>query len=95
MLEALLVISIVYAIMLWPYRGKSFHELTPKQQAGVVKRRDAYLKTRKGKQTPQMSVDEYLPVIQKQALTYLILAIVILPIYIVVLITIYPSLMGF
>jgi hypothetical protein len=93
MLEAILIISIVYACMYMPLRGKTFDKLTPSQQQKVEKNYHRYLKTRKGKQTPNMRIEEYLPILQKQALTYLIMAIVILPIYILVVVFLYSKMM--
>ncbi|MDR1067642.1 MAG: hypothetical protein LBL36_00140, partial [Clostridiales Family XIII bacterium] len=69
MLEAIWIISIVYACMFMPLRGKTFERLTPGQQLKVEKNYRRYLKTRKGKQTPGMRIEEYLPILQKQALT--------------------------
>ena len=89
MLEIMFILSVFYAITLMPLRGKSFQQLSPKQQANVTKKRDGYLRTRKGQQTPNMSVEEYLPIIQKQGLTFLILAIVLIPVYIAVLFLLY------
>jgi len=92
MLEALLILSIVYACMFMPLRGKSFQQLSVKQQEKVGKNYNKYMTTKKGKQTPDMSIEEYLPILQKQGLTYLIMAIVILPIYILVVSYVYSGL---
>ena len=91
MLEAILIMSIIYAIMYMPLRGKSFDALSGGQLKMVEKNFNRYMKTRKGQQTPEMSIREYLPVLQKQALTYLIMAIVILPIYVLILKFVYPG----
>ena len=82
MLEVLLIMSIAYAIMYMPLRGKDFSHLTPKQQEKVEKNYTKYMKTRKGQKTPDMLVEDYLHILQKQAMTYVIMAIVLLPIYI-------------
>ncbi|MCL2060025.1 MAG: hypothetical protein FWH01_13400 [Oscillospiraceae bacterium] len=74
-----------------PLRKKSFDTLTPKQLKTVDKNYTRYMKSRKGKQTPDMTIEEYLPIIQKQALTYLIMAAIVLPIYIIVLMVLYPQ----
>ena len=92
MFEAVLIFSIVYACMYMPLRGKSYTELTPAQKEKVAKVFNSYLRTRKGKQTPNMIVEEYLPILQKQALTYLIVAIIMVPVYILILLLIYPGL---
>ena len=89
MVEALLIMSIVYTCLLMPLRGKDFSQLTPNQQQRVEKHHVRFMKTRKGKQTPGMTAEEFLPVLQKQAITYLIMAIVIFPIYIVVVVSLY------
>jgi len=92
MLEVLLIMSIVYACMYMPLRGKTLQQLTLKQQERVGKNFKSYMATRKGKQNPDMSIEEYLPILQKQGLTYLIMAIVILPIYILVVSFVYSGL---
>ena len=91
MLEVLLIMSIVYACMLMPLRGKTFYDLTPKQQKRVEKNFNRYMRTRKGQQTPDMKIEEYLPILQKQALTYLIMAIVIFPIYILIIFSLFQN----
>ena len=95
MLEALLILSIIYAFTLMPLRGKNFQQLAPKQQERVERYYNKYMTTRKGKQTPNMNIEEYFPILQKQALTYLISAIVLLPLYVCAVILIYsPMFMG-
>ena len=91
MLEALLIISIIYTCLYMPLRGKTFQQLSAKQQARVGKNFKAYMATKKGNMNPDMSIEEYLPVLQKQGIKYLILAIVVLPIYIVVVSFIYSG----
>ena len=81
MLEVLLIASIIYACLLMPLRGKTFYQLNQAQQKRVEKNYRKYMNSRKGRQTPYMTIEQYLPILQKQALTYLIMAIVILPIY--------------
>jgi hypothetical protein len=89
MLEAILIMCIVYACQLMPLRGKTFYQLTPKQQQRVDKNFRTYMTTKKGKLTPNMNIEEYLPILQKQAITYLIMAIVVLPIYVLVVFAVY------
>ena len=89
MLEAILIMSIVYACLYLPLRGKDFSQLTPKQQQRVEKHFVRHMKSRKGKQTPDMTIEEFLPIIQKQGLTYLIMAIVVAPIYVLVVFLFY------
>jgi len=91
MLEALLIMSIVYACLFMPLRGKNMYQLSPSQQKRVEKHFNQYMQTRKGKKTPYMQIEEYLPILQKQGLTYLIMAIVIFPIYILAIIFIYGN----
>ena len=91
MLEVLLIMSIVYACMYMPFRGKTLEQLSPKQQATVEKNFSRYMLTKKGKQNPNMSIVEYLPILQKQGLTFLIMAIIILPVYILVVVYLYSS----
>ena len=67
--------------VLMPLRGKEFDQLNPSQQRRVEKNFDRYMKSLKGRKTPDMEIREFLPILQKQAMTYLIMAIVILPIY--------------
>jgi len=91
MLEVLLILSIVYACLYMPLRGKTFQQLSPKQQKRAEKNFKTYMATRKGKKTPDMTIEEYLPILQKQGLTYLILAVVVLPIYILVVTFLYSG----
>jgi len=91
MLEVILVMSIVFACLYMPLRGKTLQQLSPKQHERVLKSFKTYRTTKKGKLTPDMSVEEYLPILQKQGLTYLIVAIVGLPIYIAVFVFLYSG----
>ena len=90
MLEAVLIMSIMYACMYMPLRGKTFEELTLAQQKRVEKAYNQYKKTKKGKQDTETSVADYLPNLQKLGKTYLIVASVLAPIYIVILVVLYP-----
>ena len=95
MLEALIIISIVYACMLMPLRGKTYEQLTEGQRRTVNNNYVRYMRSRKGKKTPGMTIVEYLPILQKQALTYLITGICAIPIYVVVIIVLYiPYFLG-
>ena len=94
MLEGILIACIVYACMLMPLRGKTFQQLKPSQQKTVEKNYLAYMKTKKGKQTPYMSIEEYLPILQKQALSYLIWAIAMVPIYFLAILILYPLMLS-
>jgi hypothetical protein len=94
MLEALLIMSIVYACMYMPLRGKDFEGLTPAQQVRVEKSFSQYMKTKKGKQTPDMKIEEYLLVLQKQGLAFLIVTIVIVPIYLLAIFMLYPQILA-
>jgi len=89
MLEVLLIMCIVYAFQLMPLRGKNMMQLNPAQQQKVAKNFEKYMRTKKGKQTPNMTIEEYLPILQKQAFTYLIIAIVLAPIYVLAIVNIY------
>ena len=93
MLEVLLIMSIVYACMFMPLRGKTFQQLSVKQQEKVGKNYNRYMISKKGKKTPDMSIEEYLPILQKQGLSYLIMAVVILPVYILVVTYIYSGML--
>lgn len=93
MLEVLIIFSIVYACMLMPLRGKTFEELTAAQKQRVDKYYYRYMRTRKGRKTP-VSITEYLPILQKQALVYLIMAICLVPLYIIILIFVYPMVLA-
>ena len=95
MLEAVIIISIIYAAMLMPLRGKTFEQLSESQKQRVHNNYVKYMRTKKGMQTPNMTIVEYLPILQKQGLTYLIIAICVIPIYVLVIIFLYPSLLGF
>jgi len=91
MLEVLFILCIVYACMYMPLRGKTYEQLSAKQQERVGKNYDKFMATKKGQQTPNMSIQEYLPTLQKQGLTYLIIAIVILPVYFLVVSYVYSG----
>jgi len=91
MLEILLIMFIYYSCTLMPLRGMQFSELTPKQLKRVEKHFAKYRRTSKGRQNPDMQIEEYFPILQKQAKTYLISAIVIAPIYLAFVFVIYPQ----
>ena len=91
MLEALLIMSIIYACLYMPLRGKEFSQLTPPQRQRVEKNYARFMKTRAGKKTPEMTVEDYLPTMQKQGLTYLVMAIVIAPIYVIIVASFYAA----
>jgi hypothetical protein len=91
MLEALLITCLVYGIRFMPFRGKSYMELSEKQRKILQEMHTKYMRTKKGQQT-LMTEESYLSVIQKNALTYLIMGIVLIPIYVVIVIYIYPTL---
>jgi hypothetical protein len=91
MLEGILIVCIVYACMYMPLRGKTFALLTPSQQQKVEKNYNRYMNSIKGRQNPSLKIEEYLPIIQKQALVYLITAIVVLPIYILAIVFVYSG----
>ena len=89
MLEVLLIMSIVYACLLMPLRGKEFQQLSQKQQQRVSKHYSKHMATKKGKMTPGMTVEQYLPIMQKQAITYLVMALIIFPIYVLAIYFLY------
>ena len=89
MLEVILIFSIIYACLFMPLRGKTFEQLSDSQKQRVRENYDKYMKTAKGKQTPEMTVEQYLPILAKQGLIYMIVAIVLIPIYILVVIFLY------
>ena len=89
MLEGLLIVNIVYVCLLMPLRGKDFQQLNFRQQRRVRKSFMKYRNTRKGRKNPYMTEEEYLPILQKQGLTYLITAIIILPVYVFAIFALY------
>ena len=91
MLEAFLIMSIVYACLYMPLRGKEFESLCEKHKKRVEKNFSRYQKTRKGKQNPDMTAEEYLPILQKQGPRFLIAAIVIFPIYLLIVVSVYAQ----
>jgi len=95
MLEAVFILSIYYAITLMPLRGKTLSQLNPKQQQRVEKQFLAYMRTRKGQQTPNLRMEEYLLTLQKQGLQYLIAAIVIPPIWLLFALFVYPQMLAY
>lgn len=92
MLEALVIFGYVYACMLMPLRGKTYEQLSESQKRRVDINYSRYMRSLKGKKSPEMTVVDYLPILQKQGLAYLIMAIVLTPIYIVAVIYLYPTL---
>lgn len=89
MLEVLIIYSFIYAARFWKFRGKSFEQLTESEQQKLS---DAYQKDRKGKIKYQFK--EYLPSVQKRALSYLITGIVLSIVWVLVLLYVYPELMA-
>jgi len=71
-----------------PLRNKSFDELSPAQQKRVNKYFATY-KRGKGRNNPNMTAEEYLPVLQTHAVRYLIGFFVGLPVYILLLMAIF------
>jgi len=68
-----------------PLKDKDFADLTPTQQKRVEKYFATY-KRGKGRNNPNITVEEYLPVLQAHAARYLIGFLVGLPFYILILI---------
>ena len=95
MLEVLIIMSIVYAVMFMPLRGKPFAELSEPQKQKVHTYYVKYMRTRKGQKTPNLTIEEYLPLIQKSGLIYLIVALCAIPVYVLVLLYLYPAVFGF
>ena len=87
--------SIIYACLYLPLRGKDYSELKPNQQKRVDKNYGNYMKSKKGQKTPDMTVEEYMPIIQKQGITFLIMALVTLPIYILAVSFLYSDFFHF
>jgi len=75
-----------------PLRGKELPELTHKQANRVGKNFEIYKASRKGRQNPDMTIEEYLPILQKQAITSLWAAIGLIPFYIWVVASFYSQL---
>lgn len=90
MLEALIIISLVYAFMLFPLRGKTVEQLNEKQLKTLERNFESYKRSRKA--DPNMTKENYLPILQKQAVKYLILALCLIPVYILIIVFIYPTL---
>ena len=91
MLEVFLIMSIIQACMLMPLRGKTIQQLNPTQIQRVEKNYYRYMQTRKGRKNPTMTIFDYLPILQKQALTHLITAIVILSLYALIVVFVWAS----
>jgi len=82
MIEGILIACIIMVCRIFPMRGKTLEQLSEAQHKWLMKQYTKYMKTRKGRSTPDMTVNQYLTIIQKQALKYLITLIVLAPIYI-------------
>jgi len=91
MFEAILVVLIINAVLYMPMGGKRFEALSPAQQQRAIKNHTRYLNSKKGKLTPNMSIEEYLPTLQKQGRISMIAAIVMLPIYILIVVFYYSQ----
>ena len=62
---------------------RSFPKVKPR---GSRKNYANYMRTKKGQKTPDLTIQEYLPILAKQGKTYLVMAIVMVPIYIIAVI---------
>ncbi len=91
MLEAMIFLCLYYAATLFPLRGKELSNLTPAEMAKVQKQYIAYTRRRKYK---DISMEEFYPKLQKQGMTYLIIGLIMIPVYIAVLAFVYPALLA-
>ena len=94
MLEVLIIMSIVQACLLMPLRGKTMETLSEPQRDRVLKRFYKFMNTKKGRQNPNMTVEQFLPTLQKQGVAFLITAICLIPLYILFFIFVYPMILG-
>lgn len=85
MIEGMIIGLIVVACMYLPLRGKTLESLNPKQRMKLDKQFAVYQHSKKGRQTPEMTVGEYLPILAKKGLNSLIAALIILPIYVLLI----------
>ena len=89
MLEILLILFIYQTCVYMPLRGKQLEQLSPKQKQRVAKAYNKHMKSKKGRQMPDMTIEDFLPTLQKQGRASLIGAIVLFPIYILAIVFLY------
>ena len=75
LLEIGMILMIVDICKILRLKGKTFEQFTPAQQKYAGKFFAKYMKTRKGKKNPGMTINEYLPILQKIGLQYIIFVI--------------------
>jgi len=85
MLEIYLIKFIINVCLLMPLREKTMDQLNHTQEQRLINHYNKYMNTQKGQATPDMTVEEYLPILQKQAISYLIGALIILPLYLIII----------
>ncbi|MCL2798569.1 MAG: hypothetical protein FWD58_11085 [Firmicutes bacterium] len=85
MFEALLIMSFVYAGLYLPFRGKTLNQLSESQLARLRKQYARYVIQcdRKGK--PYVLEEQYISKLGTQGLIYLVVALIMVPVYIGVL----------
>jgi|GEM_PF-1426165 len=94
MLEIALIYLIVKVAQIFPLRGKTPDMLSEAQKQRVHKEYQAFMRTRKGRKNPNMTIDEYYPILQKNGLTLLICLLIILPLYLLVFVLIVLGMSG-
>jgi hypothetical protein len=85
MLEFYLIKFVINVCLFMPLRGKTMDQLNHTQEQRLINHYIKYMKTKKGQATPDMTVEDYLPILQKQAISYLMGALIILPFYLIII----------
>ncbi|MDR3021175.1 MAG: hypothetical protein LBU60_00645 [Clostridiales bacterium] len=99
MFEGMLIVCWIYACLFLPMKGKNIAELSDKQSLRLDNSYKRY-KTRmdrklsRNTQAKVMTKEEYLISLGKQGLTYLIFGIILIPIYILVIVFLYPRMIS-
>ena len=93
MLEALVIMFLIAAIKNMPLRGKTLDQLSEKQREKLEKNFSKQKNMKKSKLAPDMTLEGFLPVAQKQGLSSLIGFFVTLALWVLVLLYVYPNLL--
>ncbi|MCL2540124.1 MAG: hypothetical protein FWE53_01665 [Firmicutes bacterium] len=71
-----LPVSVTFTCLFFPLRKKNLKELSPKQKKMAGQSFDRFKNSKKGKKTPDLKIEQYLPILAKRGKKYLIVSIV-------------------
>jgi hypothetical protein len=87
MLEIIIILCLINGFSAKSMFGKDFHALTQAEMQKLEnKYRQTYAKFIKKGQEPPMTIEQYLPIMQKQGKTSLTVGFVLIPVYALLLI---------